>query len=135
MARLTPLPMVETGLLSFSNCLFRAMRRIPPAYCRRSASVPSHPIKENLPGSSFCALQVLISHEVGFIRARSPVPTRARVRLLRMRLRSRLRATRSDCSLFVDQGGAPFLHPLATLHAARRFACSRSHHRGSAPNS
>ena len=35
MTRLTPLTMVETGLPSFSNCLFRAMRRIPPAYCRR----------------------------------------------------------------------------------------------------
>jgi hypothetical protein len=46
-ARLTPLTMVETGLLSFSNCLFRAIRRIPPAYCRRSASVPSHPIRES----------------------------------------------------------------------------------------
>jgi hypothetical protein len=57
MARLTPLTMVETGLLSFSNCLFRANRRIPPACCRRSTSVPSHPIKENLPGWSFCALQ------------------------------------------------------------------------------
>ena len=31
MARLTPLTMVETGLLSFSNCLFRAIRRLPPA--------------------------------------------------------------------------------------------------------
>jgi hypothetical protein len=38
MVRLTPLMMVETGLLSFSNCLLRAIRRIPPAHCRRSAS-------------------------------------------------------------------------------------------------
>jgi hypothetical protein len=55
MDRLTPLPIVETGLLSFSNCPFRAIRRIPPAYCRRRASV--HPIKENLLRWSFCVLQ------------------------------------------------------------------------------
>jgi hypothetical protein len=34
-----------------------ALRRLPPAYYRRSASAPSHPIKENFPGRSFCALQ------------------------------------------------------------------------------
>jgi hypothetical protein len=33
---LDALTMVEPGLLSFSNCLFRAIRWVPPAYCRRS---------------------------------------------------------------------------------------------------
>jgi hypothetical protein len=72
-ARLTPLTMVEAGLLPFSNCLFRAIRRIPPAYCRRSACIPSHPIKENLPGWSFCALQPFRLESDQLLRPRARV--------------------------------------------------------------
>jgi NAD(P)-dependent dehydrogenase (short-subunit alcohol dehydrogenase family) len=43
-----------------------------------------------------------------------------------------------DRGLFRDQGGGPFLHPIATLHTsycATRSACSRSRLPGCAPNS
>ena len=59
MARLTPLmTMVETGLLVLELSVSCDSPALPPAYCRRRASVPPHPIKENLPGWSFCPLQV-----------------------------------------------------------------------------
>jgi hypothetical protein len=50
------------------------MRRIPPAYCRRSASVPSHLIKENFSGWSFCALQDVEVFILDKVYASLPTP-------------------------------------------------------------
>jgi class 3 adenylate cyclase len=61
--RLTPPTMVETGLLSFSNCLFRAVRWIPLTVA--AARVFNLIRLKRLPGWSFCALQLDLRQSVG----------------------------------------------------------------------